>query len=259
MTTQKQSRPLLAKLNEDYPKIRDVSDCSSLINYLITLFNIKTASLSEEKDLDIQMLVLIDFMRSEFGFLTTEEIREAFKMYVGKKFGHKDIYRILDTIVVSDVLNCFVDFRGNSLRTYEQKKQNLLLKSKNDLTDSEKDKLMIDAINSRYCEFLDSGSFSEPINHIFDELIQRKIIKMPTSENPEYAAYYLAVLEKAKGEIERELKSETALTKKEKNSISEELKNIQNNCSSKVELRAKKIVLTDFFNKQKKLNKTKIL
>lgn len=60
-----------------------------------------------------------------------------------KKFGHKDIYRVLDTIVVSEVLNCFVDFRADSLRVYNQKKQVLKLSEENALSNSEKDEIMI--------------------------------------------------------------------------------------------------------------------
>ena len=61
-----QSRPLLAIINEDYPKIRNVSNIEEndgLINYLIVLMNIKTSSQVEKQDLEIQMIVALDFIK----------------------------------------------------------------------------------------------------------------------------------------------------------------------------------------------------
>jgi len=252
----KQSRPLLAKINEDFPKIRTVNNCDELINYLITLFNIKISSETDKKDLDIQMLVIFDFIRSEFGFLTTEEIKEAFKMYVGKKFGHKDIFRVLDTIVVADVLNCFVDFRSDSLRSYNQKKQMLELSEQNALSNSEKDEIMVNAVNEKFLEYDQTQDISQPIVHIFDELMKRKLIKMPDDKT---VKYYNAKLEEASIQISRELKSIVAFDKKEKTTIKEELEKVLNKNSQKVEIRAKKLVLIDFFKKQQQLGKTKIL
>jgi hypothetical protein len=259
LIVQKQSRPLLAVLNEDYPKIRTVANCDVLIAYLIEIFNLKISSSEEKKDFDLQMLVILDFIRSEFGFLTTEEVKQAFKMYVAKKFGHKDIFRLLDVIVVSDVLNCFVEFRSDSLRTYTQKAQNLMIESQNKMSDSEKFDIMTNAINNCYIEYQETKHFSGVIIHIFDELIKRKILKMPTAETPKIQEYYDGILEKSKKEIQRELNSEVCLTKKDKNEVIIELNKIIENNSSKVQIRAKKLVLIDFFNKQISLNKKLII
>ena len=202
------------------------------------------------------MLVVFDFIRSEFGFLTTEEIKEAFKMYVGKKFGHKDIYRVLDTIVVSEVLNCFVDFRADSLRVYNQKKQVLKLSEENALSNSEKDEIMITAINNKFAEYKKTADIELPIVHIFDELRKRKLIKMPDEKN---IHYYTSKLEEASNQIEKELKSIVSFDKKENLSIKEELSKIINKNSQKVEIRAKKLVLIDFFKKKHSLGIDKIL
>ena len=126
LTVMKQERPYLAKINEDFPKIRTVENNDLLINYLVTLINIKTTTEAEFKDLEIQMFVILDFIKSKFGQLTEEEIKEAFKMYVAKDFGHKEIYRTLDTIVVSDVLNKYLDYRSQVLRSYDQKQREFL-------------------------------------------------------------------------------------------------------------------------------------
>lgn len=205
------------------------------------------------------MLVILDFIKSKFGFLTIPEIKEAFKMYVAKDFGHKDVFRTLDAIVVSDVLNCFLNYRSEKLRIYTQKNQKLALEEKNKLSSSEIEKIMIDAVNNKFLEFIKNEDILEPLEHIFKELIQRKIIKMPSEEFPKLFSYYDKKLEEAKKQITSELKSQKVLSKKEKIDIDKHLKDISENNSSKVEIRAKKLVLIDFFKKQKELGNNKII
>lgn len=235
-----------------------MNEVDELLNFLLDILGIKC--LDENLDEHQRKFKFIfDFIISKFGFLTIPEIKESFKMYVSKDFGHKDIFRTLDTIVVSDVLNCYISFRAEKLRLYTEKKNILAIEESNKLSDSEKFDIMTDAINNCYIEYQETKHFSGVIVHIFDELIKRKILKMPTAETPKIQEYYDSVLEKAKKEIQRELNSEVCLTKKDKNEVLVELNNIIENNSSKAQIRAKKLVLIDFFNKQISLNKKLIL
>ncbi len=238
--------------------VANVTEYEDLINHLTKLLNIKTSS-EDSKDFEYQMILILDFVKSKFGFLTIPEIKEAFKMYVAKDFGHKEIYRNLDTILVSDVLNCFVNFRSDSLRTYNEKNNILAIEASNKLSDSEKEKIMIDAVNNKFTEFIETKQVSEPVEHIFKELFDRKLLKMPTKDTPNTSAYYDKKLLEAKVQVERELKSQVSTSKNETNKIKEELDKIVNNESGKVEIRAKKLVIIDFFNKQIELNKEQIL
>ncbi|QYS85436.1 hypothetical protein JJC03_09315 [Flavobacterium oreochromis] len=124
LALQTPSRPLLAVLNEDYPKIRaveDVAETDGLMNYLITLLNLKISNEEEERDLNIQMLVVKDFIISKFGNLTIPEIKEAFKMYVAREFSNIKTFRLLDSISAGEVLSAFLDHRNESLRVYDHK------------------------------------------------------------------------------------------------------------------------------------------
>lgn len=267
MTVQKQSRPLLAIINEDYPKIRVVNDNSEqdgLINYLITLLNIKVSNELEKQDLQVQMLVILDFVKSKFGFLTIPEIREAFKMYVAKDFGHKEIFRQLDTIVVSDVLNKFINFRADSLRKYNQDKQISIQSKSMEMTEEEKKQIMIVAVNKKYSEFLLNNDIEEPFNHVFKELVEVGKLKMPTAETPKMEMYYQKKLEDAKNQILREYGLKTSEDKLEINRIKAITEAIINNtdnqdAKAKIEIRAKKLVLIDYFTKQRELNIKTIL
>lgn len=123
------SRPTLAVLSEDHPKVKSVEskqEINELINFLITILNIKVSSKEEELQLDKQMVLVFDLIKSKFGNLTVPEIKEAFKMFVSGEFPDLKVFRILDCIVVSDVLNTYREYRNESLRAYDQKKKLLL-------------------------------------------------------------------------------------------------------------------------------------
>lgn len=123
------SRPTLAVLNEDYPKVKNIEskqEINGLINFLITILNIKISSEEEKLQLDKQMALIFDLIKTKFGSLTVPEIKEAFKMYVAKEFEDIKVFRMLDCIVVGEILTAFVNFRNESLRVYDSKKQSLL-------------------------------------------------------------------------------------------------------------------------------------
>lgn len=120
---------MLAILNEDYPKVKTIEskqEINGLLNFLITIINIKVSSEEEKLQLDKQMVLIFDLIKTKFGSLTVPEIKEAFKMFIAKEFPELKVFRILDCVVMADVLNAYKEFRNESLRAYDRKKQNLL-------------------------------------------------------------------------------------------------------------------------------------
>jgi hypothetical protein len=120
---------MLAILNEDYPKVKTIEskqEINGLLNFLITIINIKVSSEEEKLQLDKQMVLIFDLIKTKFGSLTVPEIKEAFKMFIAKEFPELKVFRILDCVVVADVLNAYKEFRNESLRAYDVKKQTLL-------------------------------------------------------------------------------------------------------------------------------------
>lgn len=141
---------MLAILNEDYPKVKTIEskqEINGLINFLITIINIKVSSEEEKLQLDKQMVLIFDLIKTKFGSLTVPEIKEAFKMFIAKEFPELKVFRILDCVVVADVLNAYKEFRNESLRAYDVKKQNLLEQpkpmSKEDIKKNQEDLLKI--------------------------------------------------------------------------------------------------------------------
>jgi hypothetical protein len=181
-----QSRPLLAILSEDYPKLKEIhnnSETDALINYLLTILNIKVSNENEAKDLQIQMLVVSDFLKSKFGFLTVEEIKEAFKMFVAREFPDIKVFRILDCVAIGEVLQSYTNFRNESLRTYIDKKK-VLLSAPPPKTNEEKKQIRLKFIEMLY-EEIKKDKFSDSAWLLYDELYNSGKIKITDDEKKE--------------------------------------------------------------------------
>lgn len=166
-------------LQEDHPKVKNVDstrEVNELLNFLITILNIKCNSKEEEEELDMQMILILDLIKTKFGNLTIPEIQEAFKMYVTKSFPEIKVFRILDCIVVGDILSAYIEFRNESLRIYSEKKKSLLTAPKI-ASDEEKKQIRIDLLKIIFDEVQKEGVSSEGF-FIYDELYGAGLIKI---------------------------------------------------------------------------------
>jgi hypothetical protein len=148
------SRPTLAVLNEDYPKVKNIEskqEINGLLNFLINIINIKVSSEEEKLQLDKQMVLIFDLIKTKFGSLTVPEIKEAFKMFVAKEFPELKVFRILDCVVVADVLNAYKDYRNETLRVYDAKKR-LLLAESYPITENDKEYIRNDFLRKIFDE-----------------------------------------------------------------------------------------------------------
>lgn len=151
-----------------------------MINYLLTILNIKVSNPNEAKDLEIQMLVVSDFLKSKFGFLTIEEIKEAFKMFVAREFPDIKVFRLLDCVAIGEVLQAYTNFRNESLRTYIDKKQ-VLLNAPPEKTEAEKKEIRLKFIEMLY-EEIKKDKFSTSAWLLYDELFNSGKIKITDEE-----------------------------------------------------------------------------
>ena len=163
--------------------IIDVSETDALINYLLTILNIKVSNEQDAKDLQIQMLVVSDFLKSKFGFLTVPEIKEAFKMFVAREFPDIKVFRILDCVSIGEVLQAYTEFRNESLRTYSQKKQNALSAAP-EFTPEQKKETREKFIVMLY-EEIKKDKFSDSAWLLYDELYNSGKIKITDEEKKE--------------------------------------------------------------------------
>ena len=177
------SKPMLAKLNEDYQKFRNVelaSEIEDLMNFMIRILNIKTSSKEEQDDLDFQMPIILDFIKTKFGHLTIPEIKEAFKMYVAREFSHIKVFRILDCPSIGEVLQAYTDFRAEALRKYSQQKTSLL-QAPPGPTDEQKRKIREDLLKI-IKEDLEANGYSNDAHFLYDELYSAGKIKVTDLE-----------------------------------------------------------------------------
>lgn len=164
------SRPTLAVLNEDFPKVRSIQakeEINGLLNFLITILNIKVSSDDEKLQLDKQMILIFDLIKTKYGSLTVPEIKEAFKMYVSKEFPEIKVFRMLDCIVVGEILTAFTDFRNESLRVYDAKKQSLLNKP-SEISEEEKQAIRNDFLMLIF-EDLKTKGYSQDIWQLWEK------------------------------------------------------------------------------------------
>ena len=117
------------------------------------------------------------------------------------------------------------------------------------ITPDKQREIMDNALVRVFEEFKQLKSLPQPSNYIFDELVERGIIKLGVTEK--LIAYYEATTEKAKRELQEELESQkkTTTDKLLNRSIKEQLEKIEKGNSESVYARVKKIVLTEYFQK----------
>lgn len=254
------SRPSLAVLNEDYPKIKNViseNEIEDLLNFIITIVNIKISTAEEGEAMDIQSGMILDLIKTKFGYLTIPEIKEAFKMYVSKSFPGIKVFRILDCVSVGEILQAFTEYRSDTLRDYSQKKQVLLHESqKKELSTEEKEKIVLNGVERAFYEYIESKEISEPSEYIFDFLVEKK--KIINNSNPAIIKYYQQKIDQATTQLEQEALNKTATNKTESRQLKEDLEAIMQGHSPKIIIRAKRIILKEYFEKQISLKQKNI-
>jgi hypothetical protein len=179
------SRPSLAILNEDFPKVKtvNVAEIESLVNFMVTILNIKASTDDEIESLDIQMALVIDLVRTKFGYLTIPEIKEAFKMYISKEFPEIKVFRILDCVSIGDVLSAYTEYRNQSLRIYTDKKQ-ALLNAPTQPSDEEKLKIRESFLKVIFKDITENG-FSNDAWQLFFDLEKSGKINITTEAKKE--------------------------------------------------------------------------
>ncbi len=148
--------------------------------------SIKISSQEEKLQLDKQMVLILDLIKTKFGSLTVPEIKEAFKMYVANEFPELKVFRMLDCILVADVLNAFKEFRNESLRTYEFKKQKILNEPQA-MSEEEKNKYHLELLRKVFDDLKKTG-FSSEAWWFYEDIEKKGLITISAKEKKEMYA-----------------------------------------------------------------------
>jgi hypothetical protein len=117
-------------------QIRNLTDQESIkmsLRYIFTLVGLKVENLPSE----LQKMVLMEFIESEFGWMTPEEMKLAFRMAVaGKLDVEVNHFQNFSPVYFATIANAYQEKRGAALTEYNSKIHEMTTKP--DPSDDEK-------------------------------------------------------------------------------------------------------------------------
>lgn len=241
----------------DFKKFKLIKSEPSFV-FLITGWIAQTSLLMQIKS-PVDAFIkqdIINMLTTIWSNLSLEELIKAFELERFGVFEEKtEHYQLFDCNYISQVLKKY-----NKWKT--QTKMDLNIENKkeeNILSEEEIETKTIQGVNNKYIEFKKTNEIIEPYGWIFKELVERGIIKIATAQTPKLSLYYENKLKDAKILVLNDLKddSNNKSNKEIIKSIVSESYNLD--AKNKIELKAKKLVLIDFFKNQISLNKEQIL
>lgn len=247
-----------------FEKLKDLKKNPNFI-FLISGWAAHTSALMQIKN-PIDNFIKQDIIEMLGGFwsnLSFEELVKAFEMERFGVFENKtEHFQLFDCNYISQVLKKYQNWARQ--KKIELNINNKIMIEEKQITPEEQRKIMVEAINKKYSEFLEKGEINEPFSHIFKELIEIGLIKMATKETPKLSIYYDTKIQEAKKqlifEFENSKQPDKFIRKQMKEILTAIIDNTENaDAKSKIENRAKKLVLIDFFNNKKELNFEKII
>lgn len=182
---------------------------------------------------------------SLYSDLTLEEIYKAFELERHGAYEEKtEHYQLFNAEWVSSILKKYRSWKTTARIQYNISNSPIAEETK--LSPEQEDEALQKATIRLYNEFCETDEVSIPCFHVFDFLYEGKFFPA----NVDYQKKY----EIAKFQIEKELKGEKSLNRQERNKIEETLKEIQEKKNPKVLLRAKQLVLKDYFTDLKEMS-----
>lgn len=158
---------------------------------MLDILNIKVLDEEEQNHIDRQLILVADIINSQFGNLTAPEIKEAFKLYVSKKFPEVKVFRLIDCVAVGEILTAYIEYRNQSVEPFVNKRQNLL-NAPVEKTESEKKKIFDDFVEMVYNEVLEKG-FCDDAWYLFKQLEDLGKIKISNEDKTELYKKELAI------------------------------------------------------------------
>lgn len=182
---------------------------------------------------------------SLYSDLTLEEIYKAFELERHGAYAEKsDHYQLFNAEWVSSILKKYKIWKTTARIQYNI--SNSQIEEPKKLTPEEEEVELQKASIRLYNEFCETNEVSIPCFHVFDFLYGRKLFPA----NVDYQKKYQI----AKFQIERELKSQKSANRQERNKIEDAIKEIEEKNNPKVLLRAKQLVLKDYFTDLKEMS-----
>lgn len=254
---------IFLKKSYEFEKIKELKQNPNFV-FLITGWIAQTSLLMQIKN-PIDSFIkqdIINMLVNHYSSISIEELIKAFELERFAVYKEKtEHYQLFDTTYISAVLKKYKEWKQKNKIEFNINQE---AKMENQLTPEEIDKSLINAINNAYSFFLSNNDIQEPFLYIFQDLIDRGLLKMPNKNTPKMLDYYIKKYNEAIDQIKTEAENFTSTDKNERQknrailqSVLTDLENKE--AKNKVEIRSKKLVLIDFFTKYKNENKEVII
>lgn len=158
---------------------------------MLDILNIKVLDEEEQNHIDRQMVLIADIIGYQFSNLTPAEIKEAFKLYVSKKFADVKVFRLIDCVAVGEILNAYIEYRNQTVEPFLLKRQSLL-NAPIEKSEDEKKQIFNDFVKMVYDEVLEKG-YCEEAWYLFKKLEYNKKIEISNEEKTELYKKELAI------------------------------------------------------------------
>lgn len=179
--------------------------------------------------------------------LTLEEIYKAFELERYGEYPTKsNHFQLFGTDYFSEVVKKYRVWKREQLTAH-----NITIEVKNQLPEKTISQIKQDldkGIILRFNEFKTFKPMTEPIIHIYDELLNRGVIL--GANTPKLIDYYNQKQKEAKHQLEKELEKEIAVNfSTKRKDLQKILEQVQGGNSNKIIVRTKRIVLEEYFTK----------
>lgn len=236
------------KSNYGFKKLKDRKTEPNILVLLSVAWTKISALAGLKTSTDIEITQdITNMIFNVYSDLSLEEIYKAFELERHFVYEEKTKhYQLFDTEYVGEILKKYKKWKQHTKVEHNISPTNKI-NSLPEMTESQKKETMDNAIIRKFNEYLSSKIIEEPFVYIFDELYERKIIQNPSPEEPKIQMYFLRKLEEAKIQMVEELENSTSPIKSERLNIKNQIEKIHKGNSELAEIRAKKIILIDFF------------
>lgn len=244
------------KSNLENKKIRDRStepDIKPLIGTML----IKIGTLSGIKN-EIDFMIGQDILKMIFGTyadLTLEEICKAFELERYGSFEDKtEHFQLFNADYIAKILKKYRKWKQDMKTRHDITANNN--KQLEAITASQKETILINGVQRVFDEYKSSKKLEDQTEYIFDFLVEKRKIK--TGNNPDIIKYYQDKIEEATQQLKQEYVTKTSVNSVDRKRIKVDLDEIIGGFSPKIIIKAKQIILIEFFNKQIRLGNQKI-
>lgn len=155
-------------------------DC---LDFMLEILNIKVIEDEDQDAIDRQLILVADLITRHFSNLTAEEVKEAMRMYVSKKFTDVKVFRLIDCVAIGEILTAYIEFRNQAIQPFLLKRQNLL-NAPIEKSEEEKQQIFNDFVKMVYEEVTEKD-FCDDAWYLFKQLEDNKKINISNEEKTE--------------------------------------------------------------------------